>query len=196
MTDAKTILRLFREAAEARGYTASAELAQFGQLKVKWVRVPGWIRMAVPDYLLALSPEGVRDLAESIFRRLEGECEEGEWGAIAAEELSSEAFAKANAEIFALRFGLSKVPAAWRKYQKLAAEQGAELPSGMRVYVAPPWYDGPEVVVTMRTAVVPLSVAGDRKETLRWIEAAAVTIGEGHCGCRKGIAPKKYVEVA
>lgn len=194
LMDAETLLAQFREAAEARGYTGDAGLGDFAVMKVKWVRTSDWIHLTVSDYLLVLSPEAAREIADGLFARIAGE-EPGE-APISSGELSSEAFAEANAGLYAERLGLSEVPGAWGKYLELAAEQGAELPAGMRVYIAPAGFEGPAVSASMRTAAIPKSVAKNRKAALKWIEAAAVTIGEGHCGLRREEAPKRYVEVA
>lgn len=194
MMDPETLCGCIRETAEAHGYDmVSASVEEFPHMKIKWLRTETLIHLSASDYLLALDPETVRLLIDLLLRRIRGLDAEVSYTPEISRALSSESFAETNQPLFIERNGLSRTPKSWRDYQKLAESQGAVLPRGMKVFLAPKGYSGDPVVPTMRVAVMPREIsASDPGARLRRIEESAVRIGRGHGG-RSEDAPDHYV---
>lgn len=194
--DSDTLIEQFVKAANSFGYDdADIEIGTLVHFKVKWVRSGDWIKMTVSDYLLALTPAAAYDIADGLFRQITGEGITAPYYGRAAEELSSEAFARANQDTFAKRNCLDESPLAWREYQDLAMAQGVQLPAAMRVFVAPDGYEGDSTYPSMRVAIMPRDMAQSGLDALAWIEDATVRIGKGHCGW-KADAPDRYVRLS
>lgn len=197
--DGTTLCEQFVRAGEAHGYEAEAEIADLPKLAVRWTRSRAWIRFTVSDFLLALSPEAARDVAETIIRRIEGAGPETGYSEEAVAEMSSEAFAEANQGLFIGRNGLTEVPKSWERYQRMAEEQGVSLPRGMRVFTAPEGWNrthcGEHHFPALRAAVMPEEMAkSEMRYQLLWIEQAAVAVGRG-LGGRAEDGPDRYVRM-
>lgn len=93
----------FLEAGRRYGYDdVMAEFAQYRDFKVRWQRSYRWARFKVSDYLEDAPEKVVRDLAQSLFRRIVGDGYDGYTENVRA-WVTSEGFREAKQQIYLRR---------------------------------------------------------------------------------------------
>lgn len=105
-----------------------AQFAAFRDFKIRWTRNYHWASFEVSDYLMDAPPEVITQMAETLFRRIEGEKEGyppevGAW-------LSSPDFVRAKQPLYIQRYiGLSRTPRG--RHRDLSESYGRLVDAGL-----------------------------------------------------------------
>lgn len=109
----KMLCDIFIETANERDYLATAKIEENKNISIKWMRyeptkikedmikVESWIEFMIPDYLIYMSEEAVRELAVYTMERIKGN--DNESTSIFMNEVLSDKFRKRNLNRFLKR---------------------------------------------------------------------------------------------
>lgn len=111
--DKKMLCDIFIETANERDYLATAKIEENKNISIKWMRyeptkikedmikVESWIEFMIPDYLIYMSEEAVRELAVYTMEKIKGN--DNESTSIFMNEVLSDKFRKRNLKRFLKR---------------------------------------------------------------------------------------------